>query len=57
MSKKVLVIGFDGATFDLIKPWVRAGKLPAFERIMKEGAYGELESTVHPMSSIARDSP
>ena len=53
MNKKVLVIGFDGATFDLIKPWVRAGKLPTFEKIMKEGAYGELESTIHPMSSIA----
>jgi predicted AlkP superfamily phosphohydrolase/phosphomutase len=53
MMKKVLVIGLDGATFDLIKPWVREGKLPTFARIMKEGAYGELESTVHPMSSIA----
>ena len=51
--KKVLVVGLDGATFDLIKPWVRAGKLPTFERIMKQGAYGKLESTVHPMSSIA----
>jgi len=53
MNRKVLVIGLDGATFDLIKPWVHAGKLPTMSRIMKEGAYGELESTVHPMSSIA----
>lgn len=53
MSKKVLVVGLDGATFDLIVPWVNAGKLPTFAEIMREGAYGELESTIHPMSSIA----
>jgi predicted AlkP superfamily phosphohydrolase/phosphomutase len=53
MSKKVLVIGLDGATLDLIIPWVNEGKLPVFAKIMKEGAYGELESTIHPMSSIA----
>ena len=53
MNKKVLVAGLDGATFDLIIPWVNEGKLPTFARIMEEGAYGELESTIHPMSSVA----
>lgn len=52
-KEKVLVIGFDGATFNLIKPWVREGKLPAFARLMKEGAYGELKSTPDMMSPSA----
>ena len=53
MSKKVLVIGLDGATLDLISPWVNAGHLSTFARIMREGVYGKLESTIHPMSSVA----
>lgn len=48
MSKdpKVIVIGLDGATWDLIKPWAEEGKLPTFRKLMKEGVWGELESTV-----------
>ncbi|HKZ57629.1 MAG TPA: alkaline phosphatase family protein [Thermodesulfovibrionales bacterium] len=53
MSKKVLVLGLDGATLDLIVPWVKTGNLPIFAKIMKEGVYGELQSTIHPMSSVA----
>lgn len=41
---KVLVIGLDGATLDLIRPWAREGKLPTFEKLMREGSYGNLES-------------
>ncbi|MCX6043749.1 MAG: alkaline phosphatase family protein [Chloroflexi bacterium] len=50
---KVLVIGLDGATFDLIKPWVAEGALPTLQRLMREGAYGELRSTVPPMTGPA----
>ena len=42
---KVLVIGLDGATFDLIKPWVRDGKLPALKRLLEDGAHGILLSS------------
>lgn len=44
-QNKVLVIGLDGATFDLIKPWVKDGKLPTFKRMMEKGAHGVLLST------------
>jgi len=45
-NRKVIIIGLDGATFDLIKPWTKEGKLPNFEKLIKEGCHGELESTI-----------
>lgn len=50
---KVLVIGLDGATFDLIKPWAAEGRLPTLARLMREGAFGELHSTIPPMTGPA----
>lgn len=44
-QSKVLVIGLDGATFDLIKPWVKDGKLPTLKRILENGTHGVLLST------------
>jgi len=43
---KAIVLGLDGATFDLILPGVERGELPAFARLMCEGAWGPLRSTV-----------
>jgi predicted AlkP superfamily phosphohydrolase/phosphomutase len=45
---KVIVIGLDGATWDLIKPWADEGTLPTFKELMKGGAWGKLESTIPP---------
>ena len=47
---KVLIIGVDGATFDLIDPWVAEGRLPNIARMLERGAHGPLESTVIPNS-------
>jgi predicted AlkP superfamily phosphohydrolase/phosphomutase len=47
---KVLVVGIDGATFDLIDPWVREGRLPALASLLERGARGPLRSTVIPNS-------
>lgn len=41
---KVIVIGLDGATWDLIKPWADEGKLPTLKHLMENGAWGILES-------------
>ena len=41
---RVLVVGLDGANIDLIKQWANEGKLPTFERLLREGSYGHLES-------------
>ncbi len=41
---QLLVVGWDGATFDLIEPWIAAGELPHLARLMREGAHGRLRS-------------
>lgn len=51
--KKLAVIGLDGATFDLIDPWVERGELPVFERLLSQSAFGRLRSTIHPLSPQA----
>jgi predicted AlkP superfamily phosphohydrolase/phosphomutase len=50
---KVLVLGLDGATFDLIKPWAAEGYLPTFSRLLQDGAHGALRSTIPPMTAPA----
>ena len=44
----LLIIGLDGATWDLIDPWIRAGRLPHLERLRRHGLSGPLASTVPP---------
>ncbi len=52
-ERRVLVVGWDGATFDLIDPLVQAGQLPHLASLMGRGAVAELASTVVPISSAA----
>ena len=41
---RTLIIGIDGATFDLLEPWTRAGYLPAIAKLMGHGIYGPLRA-------------
>ncbi len=50
---RVFVVGLDGATFDLIRPWVQAGKLPTFKKLMDGGAWSDLRTTVPPVTASA----
>lgn len=43
---KVIVIRLDGGTWNVIKPLVRQGELPIIEKLMKNGTYGDLESSI-----------
>lgn len=45
MPPKVILIALDGATFDVIRPLMAAGRLPAFARLAAQGASGDLQST------------
>lgn len=46
----VYVVGLDGADWSLLRPWVEDGDLPTFARILDEGASGDLESTLPPVT-------
>ncbi|MDH3687404.1 MAG: alkaline phosphatase family protein [Myxococcales bacterium] len=48
--RPVLVLGLDGATFDVIDPLVRAGRLPHLAAWLKEGSGAPLPSTVPAMT-------
>jgi len=52
-NKKVIVIGLDGVTWDLIKPWAKEGKLPTLKKLMESGVYCDLESTIPPLTAPA----
>lgn len=49
----LLVVGLDGATFDLVQPWAEAGYLPTLSRLMAAGAAGPLRSTLPPVTAAA----
>lgn len=42
---RVILIGLDGATLDLMHPWMNEGKLPSFNKIKEQGIFGKLRST------------
>jgi predicted AlkP superfamily phosphohydrolase/phosphomutase len=44
IAKKWIVVGWDGAGWDLALPLVAAGKMPHLEALMREGAYGPMSS-------------
>lgn len=47
---KVLIVGWDGATFDVIRPLVAEGKLPNIAKMMQTGTWGTLRSTIPPVT-------
>lgn len=46
----VHVVGLDGADPLLLREWVDEGALSAFERVVEQGIFGELESTLPPVT-------
>ena len=50
---RVLVIGLDAITWDLLAPWIEAGKLPNLARLRREGSRSVLLSTIVPGSAPA----
>lgn len=48
---KTLVIGLDGASFELIRTWIKEGTLPNIGEITKEGIFGDLESQLPPVTA------
>jgi predicted AlkP superfamily phosphohydrolase/phosphomutase len=52
-SKHVLIVGVDGGTFSLIRPWAEQGYLPNLKRLLDEGVSRDLLTTFPPVTSPA----
>jgi predicted AlkP superfamily phosphohydrolase/phosphomutase len=50
---KVLVLGLDGATWDILDPLISEGHLPNLARLRRTGASGGLDSIFPPLSPVA----
>lgn len=50
---RTVLIGLDGATYDLLDQLVEEGVMPVLGRLMAEGARGILKSTIHPLTPPA----
>jgi predicted AlkP superfamily phosphohydrolase/phosphomutase len=52
-ASRVVVIGLDAATFDVIDPMISQGQLPTLDRLFRSGNRGTLRSTTHPLTTQA----
>ena len=52
-NSKTLIIGLDGATFDVMDPLLAAGQLPHLAQLMADGVWGRLRSVLPPNSAPA----
>ena len=51
--KRVLVIGLDGATWDVLNPLMRDGKMPHLKKLLDRSAQGVLMSSIPPVTAAA----
>ncbi len=52
-ANKILIIGLDGGTFDLARPWAGQGYLPHIKSLLERGVSCDLHSTLPPVTSPA----
>ena len=50
---RVLVLGLDGATFDLLDAWMERGLMPNVQRLATEGSRAVLRSVMPPVTAPA----
>ncbi len=53
MRPRVVVIGLDGATWDLLDPMMAQGWMPHLARLVREGTRARLRSTLPPLTAPA----
>lgn len=53
LARRALIVGLDGATFDILTPLMEAGYMPNLARLVREGTSGILDSTKPPITPAA----
>lgn len=48
--KKIIIIGLDGSTFDVLDPYIKQGMLPNIEHIIRNGVRGDMEAAIPPVT-------
>lgn len=51
--KRLIILGVDGACFDVIGPWMKKGALPGFSMLAESGCLADLCSSTPPLSPVA----
>ncbi|MFP4634097.1 MAG: alkaline phosphatase family protein [Candidatus Aenigmatarchaeota archaeon] len=50
-SMKTIVLGLDGAHFELIDPWIEEGELPNLKKMKEEGCWADMKVCLPPVTS------
>jgi predicted AlkP superfamily phosphohydrolase/phosphomutase len=53
LAQKVMIIGLDGATFDVLTPLMQGGRMPNLRHLVETGVSGILDSTKPPITPAA----
>jgi predicted AlkP superfamily phosphohydrolase/phosphomutase len=53
LAERLLIVGLDGATFDVLDPLMDAGRMPNLRAFIRAGVAGVLESTKPPITPAA----
>ncbi len=53
MTGKTVIIGVDGATYDILDPLIAEGIMPNLGKVIEGGTRGILKSTIHPLTPPA----
>jgi len=52
-NKKLIIIGIDGGCWDLLQPLAEKNVLPNIKNLLKKGTWGNLQSTIPPITGPA----
>lgn len=52
-SNKIFIIGLDGGTWDILKPFSENGIMPNLHHLLENGSHGNLISTIPPITAPA----
>ncbi|MFC2157847.1 alkaline phosphatase family protein [Acidobacteriota bacterium] len=51
--KKMVILGLDGVDPHLLQAWMKAGRLPAFQKLQEQGFFTPLQTSCPPQSPVA----
>ncbi|MFH1505723.1 MAG: alkaline phosphatase family protein [archaeon] len=52
-TKRVIVLGLDGACWDVLDPLIEKGIMPNLKRLKQESSWGDLKSSMPPTTALA----